>query len=255
MNAGLTLPTASKPRPASRSCSAPPARIAPQDAQPRAAVAEEEHALAVEARLAKGDGREGGRGVVEPALLHQRVGEKGRRVPVEAGRLPPGSAQGERLSSLGLRLEQVATPHEHEQAEDLGGGEGEGRPTPARLGERVFEDHQRLVEVRHRQDHDGRDEEGAGDVVPHERPLAKRSTRDRHDLRCRLAGAGIVVREQGEQHLFPEGLRGRSFSDGLEQLEGVVVQGRREQVVGDQPGLEQALELGVGAVEVGQRLR
>src|SRR4029453_17427280 len=52
----------------------------------------------------------------------------------------------------------------------------------------------------------------------------------------------------------PEGLRGRSFSDGLEQLEGVVLQGGREQVVGDQPGLEQALELRIGAVEVGQRL-
>ena len=34
----------------------------------------------------------------------------------------------------------------------------------------------------------------------------------------------------------------------------MVLQGGREQVVGDQPGLEQALELGIGAVEVGQRL-
>ena len=176
-------------------------------------------------------------------------------MPVETGRLPPGLAQGERLSSLGLRLEQVATPDEHEQAEDLGGCKREGRPTSARLGERVFEDHQRFVEVSHRQDGDRRDEEGARGVVPHERPLGKRSTRDRHDLRCRLAGAGIVVREQGEQHPLSEGPRGRSFSDGLEQLEGVILQGGREQVVGDQPGLEQALELRVGAVEVGQRLR
>ena len=62
------------------------------------------------------------------------------------------------------------------------------------------------------------------------------------------------MREQREQHLLPEGLRGRSLADALEQLERVVVQGRREHVVGDQPGLEQALELGVGAVEVVQRL-
>ena len=152
MNAGLTLPTPSKRRPASRSSLGAAGRIAPQDAQARAAVAKKEHALTVEARLAKSRCRERGRGVVEPALLHQRVGEKGRRVPVEAGSRAPGSAQGERLSGLGLRLEEVATPHEHEQRGRPSRRQRRGSTTPARLGERVFVDHKRLVEVRHRQD-------------------------------------------------------------------------------------------------------
>ena len=114
---------------------------------------------------------------------------------------------------------------------------------------RVFEDHQRLVEVRHRQRHDRRDEDRAGDVVPYQRSLGQRPARDRHDLGRGLTGAGLVVREQGEQHLLAEGVRGRPFADPVEQRQRTVLQARREQVVGDQSRLEQTLELSIGAVE------
>jgi hypothetical protein len=63
-----------------------------------------------------------------------------------------------------------------------------------------------------------------------------------------------VVREQGEQELLADGLCRGPAADALEPLERGAVEGRREQVVRDQAGLEQALELRVGAAELVQRL-
>jgi hypothetical protein len=82
-------------------------QVAPQDAQARAVLADEEQRRAVGCRLGSGAGQRG-RGLLELALLHQRVGEE----------------RGQRLAAVGFRLGRLASPHEGLRAEALRAGEG-----------------------------------------------------------------------------------------------------------------------------------
>ena len=67
----------------------------------------------------------------------------------------------------------------------------------------------------------------AGGVGPHERAVGKRSTRERDDLRRRLARAGVVVGEQRRAAASrPKVPAGGSVADALEQLGGVAVEAR-----------------------------
>ena len=167
MKAGLRLPTASKRRPASSISSRPPARSPLQQAQARAHVGEEEQPRIIGQGLADAGAGQSGRSIVELALLHQRLGEKGGGVRAqEASGRPPRLAGGEGLAPLGLRLGQVASEDKGLRAKDLRDREGEGRPAPVRLGERVLVDRQSLVEIGHRE-HGGSGNEGrAVDVLP-----------------------------------------------------------------------------------------
>ena len=118
MKAGFRLPTSSNDvRP----------RAAPRGPRPdhRAAGAgawrcrREEQARCCREELAGPGAGQNGRGVVEPALLHQRVGEKGGRVPREASRRAPDLPCGQGLTRFGLHLAEVATPAQREGAKDL----------------------------------------------------------------------------------------------------------------------------------------
>src|SRR5512132_4154221 len=131
-------------------------QITAKDAQPGAAVAQKEDAFAVQTGLAEGDAGQGGRGLVELALFHQRVGEKRRGVSIEPSACSPSLAEGQRLASLCFGFAQIPSPQQHKQAKDLSGGERERRSPPVRFGKRILESHQSLVEIGHREGDDGR---------------------------------------------------------------------------------------------------
>src|SRR5512132_1544548 len=114
----------------------PSGQITANDPQPGAAVAQKEDALAVQTGLAEGDAGQGGRGLVELALFHQRVGEKRRGVSIEPSACSPSLAEGQRLASLCFGFAQIPSPPQHKQAKDLRGGERERRSTPVRFGKR-----------------------------------------------------------------------------------------------------------------------
>ncbi len=138
-----------------------PGQVSAQQAQAPGAVAEEEQARAAGRSFAGPGAGQNGRGFVEPALLHQRVGEKGGRVPREASSRAPDLPCGQGLARFGLRLAEVATPAQREGAEDLHRTECERRAVPVGLGERVLVDREDLVEIRHREHRARRDEAGA----------------------------------------------------------------------------------------------
>ena len=108
-------------------------------------------------------------------------------MPVEASGGTPGLAEGEGLARFGLGFAQVTSPDQHRQAKHLRGGEGEGRAAPAGLTERVLEDQQRLVEIRHRQGDDGWNKCRARGVFPYQCSVGKRAARERRDLAGRPA--------------------------------------------------------------------
>src|SRR6266516_1518201 len=150
-------------RPAARRA-APSARGAPQV---RADVGEKEQSRIIGEGLADAGAGQSGRSIVELALLHQRLGEKGGGVRAqEASGRPPRLAGGEGLAPLGLRLGEVASEGKGLRAKDLRDREGEGRPAPVRLGERVLVDRQSFVEIGHREHGGGEDEGRAVDVLP-----------------------------------------------------------------------------------------
>ena len=93
-----------------------PGQVSAQQAQAPGAVAEEEQARAAGRSFAGPGAGQNGRGFVEPALLHQRVGEEGGRVPREASRRAPDLPCGQGLTRFGLHLAEVATPAQREGA-------------------------------------------------------------------------------------------------------------------------------------------
>ena len=230
-------------------------QIAVQQAQARADVGEVEQARIIFGEgLADTGAGQRGRGFVELALLHQGLGEKGGGVAQEAGRRPPGLAGGQRLAGLGLRLAQVASQDIGLRAKELRDSEGEGRPAPVCLGECVLVDRQNLVQIRHRQHGAGEDEGCAEDLLLDQRSLGKRAARERDGHRGRRARPRIVIGKQRKQGLFAERRVRGPAADARQPFECLAVQRRHEDGAGDERRLEQALELGIGAGELHQRL-
>jgi hypothetical protein len=56
-----------------------------------------------------------------------------------------------------------------------------------------------------------------------------------------------VIGHEREQHLLPDGRVSGPAADTLESLESLAAHGRHVEGVGEEPSLEEALELGVGA--------
>jgi hypothetical protein len=57
----------------------------------------------------------------------------------------------------------------------------------------------------------------------------------------------FVISHEREQHLLPDGRVSGPAADTLESLESLAVHGRHVEGVGEEPSLEEALELGAGA--------
>ena len=124
------------------------------------------------ARVGEGlDAGQRGRGLLELALLHQRVGEEGSQERREEPRRPPRLGGGERLAAIGFRLGQLASPHEGLRAKDLGHGEGVDRTAPVGLGECVVVGDHGFVEVRPRK-HGGGEDKGRGRRLPDQRSFS-----------------------------------------------------------------------------------
>src|SRR5512132_3583618 len=237
-----------------------PGQVSTQQAQAPGAVAEEEQARAARRSFAGPRARQNGRGFVEPALLHERVGEEGGRVPREASRRAPDLPCGEGLTRFGLHLAEVATPAQREGAEDLHRTECERRAVPVGLGERVLVDREDLVEIRHREHRARRDEAGADRVRDgrlvraQDRAVGEGLARERDDLRRRPARTCVVVGEQGEQQLLACGPGSGLDADAFEPLGRMAVEPRGAQAVRDQAGREEALELRIGPGKLVERL-
>ena len=122
-----------------------------------------------------------------------------------------------------------------------------------RLGEGVVEGPHRIVEIGHSEHGGRRDERGAEHVLPQQRPGRQRAAGEWDGLGGRPAHTRVVVCEQREQQLLAEGRVPGPVSHVLESLGRPLMGLDYEEPVRDQGGLDQALDLGVGAPEIGQR--
>ena len=120
------------------------------------------------------------------------------------------------------------------------------------FGKRVVVDDENFVEVGHREHRAGGDERAAGPF--HQGSVRQRPPGERDGLGGRHSSTRVVIREQRQQQPLADRLVAETASDALQPLERGFVAPRHEQVVRDQPGLEQPLELGVGAAQLVQRL-
>ena len=84
-------------------------------------------------------------------------------------------------------------------------------------------------------------------------PSRERPAGQRHGIGGGHSGAGIVVGERGEQQLLADGRVGELAAEAVEPPARLVVMRGNEEIVGDQPRLEHAAELGVGAGELLER--
>jgi hypothetical protein len=225
-------------------------QIAGQHAQARPEVREEEQARVLGEGPSQTDAVKRRRGLIELALFHEGLGEDGGQVHRLASGRPPRLGGSERLAPLGLGLGQVAPQDKGLRAKHLNDREGEDRSAPACLGEGLVVDRQRLVEIRHRQDHAGREEGYGGKLRSDQRSTGERAARKRDGHSGGRARPRVVIGEQRYQRLLANGRVPRVVADAIEPLQGPGVEAPYVDRVGDEPRLEEALELGVGAGEL-----
>jgi hypothetical protein len=122
------------------------------------------------------------------------------------------------------------------------------------LGECVVVDRESVIQIRHCQHHAGRNEGVARHLRPYQRSPGKRAARKRDGDSGRRACPRIVIGEEREQDLLANGPVPGSPADTLKPPESGAVKLPHVHGVGDKPGLEETLELRVGAGEFIQRL-
>ena len=87
-----------------------------------------------------------------------------------------------------------------------------------------------------------------------QRPAGQRSARQGDGRDRGRAGPRIGEREQRQQHLLAEGRVAAAAADAFQAPEDFVLRPRPEEAGADHPGLQEALELGIAAAELVERV-